>query len=279
MRFHRYGVGGDRGGVPRGRLQHARLLRAIGGRPSGDDQRRASGERLAERHVDARRAARAPCSDAAHSRLRRARIETARQPELPTLRRSRPASRGVECRGGARAEPGVEDLVLPGGRLRRVPRLLRPRRCRSARGRAARRGAGGRRLRRASLFDAWLAATGSAATRCCRPSSATPKASWRGSSSTSLRTRSPMRATTPCSTSRSRLRSSGSAASAGWRRRPTTLRVRRTSATSAAARLPRARPKNTRASSKRCTRATRATTPSVPARRRSWRACAPSMPH
>jgi len=56
----------------------------------------------------------------------RHRAAPARQRQLPPLRRSRPQRRGLERGGRARAEPAAQDLVFPGGGLRRLPRLLRP---------------------------------------------------------------------------------------------------------------------------------------------------------
>ena len=104
---------------------------------------------------DLRQAAAARAGDPG---LRVQRTRTAGQRQLPGVRRPAPAVRGVERVRDARAVAGTEAVVLPGRRLRRVPRVLRPRR-----GRARGRGAASRRLRgqrgrRPRLFDARLAA-------------------------------------------------------------------------------------------------------------------------
>ena len=74
----------------------------------------------------------------------------------------------------------LEDLVLPGRRLRRLPRLLRPGRGRRVGRRAARARAEVSVYGVPAYSTLGLRPTGSAAIRCSTPSSTSPKASWRG---------------------------------------------------------------------------------------------------
>ena len=123
-----------------------------------------------------------PGALAADARLRGHRAERARQRELPPLRRPearRPRSGTSSPRPSCRLQ--LEDLVLPGRRLRRLPRLLRRGRGRRARRRPARAKASRSRstpVPAYSTLGRLPTATGSP-TRCSTPSSTTPKASSR----------------------------------------------------------------------------------------------------
>ena len=164
------------------RLQHARLLRAVGQRPPGAVRAaRPVADWLADPQTP-----RGAASErlALSQRMRDFAVSELTLPDnaqLPPLCRPAAQRRGLERGRGARAVPDAEDLVLPGRRLRRLPRLLRPRRADALRGRAAR--AQGSRSAstacRPTRRSGWLP-TGSAATRCSTPSSTSPRASWRG---------------------------------------------------------------------------------------------------
>ena len=139
-------------------MQHAGLLRAVGRRPPRAGARRQAGARMAGRRADERGAEGASAAQPAHARLRDQRAEGARQRQLPPLRRPAPRQRDLERRRRARTQPAPADLVLPGRRLRWLPRLLRRGRREGLCRHAARARPGGQRVWRAGLFDARQAA-------------------------------------------------------------------------------------------------------------------------
>jgi hypothetical protein len=109
--------------VPHG-LRRPRLLLAVRQRPHRHHAGRQAGARVARRPGHLGAAEGQARTHAAHPPLRLDRTRPARQPQLQVVRRPAPPRRRVERGGRAAVLAHAQELVLSGGRLRGLPRLL-----------------------------------------------------------------------------------------------------------------------------------------------------------